>query len=114
MSEAYTFSRKNRTVWWPVSINVPQDGGEVTNITISMQLSVPKKDEAKASTDLPDKEFIEYMQQRVLDWDGVQDEDGKPIPFSKEVFVELLRDRFFELGVSKALLLAASGVRAKN
>ncbi len=110
----YQFSRANRTVWWPVKINVPQDGGGVNTVTIQMQLSIPKKDEAREASQLPQDEFEAYMLDRVLDWKGVVDGKKKPIPFSKEMLADLLQDQYFESGLTVALVKAAMGAREKN
>lgn len=113
--EVYQFSRANRTVWWPVRINVPQDEGDVLTITIQMKLSIPKKDEAKKAYQLPTDEFEKFMLERVLDWRGIVDaESKKPIAFSKKAFKSLLQDQYFEAGISAALVQAGMGVRAKN
>lgn len=111
----YQFSRKNRTVWWPVKINIPQDNGEVNTVTVQMLLNIPKRSEAKKASGMPAKEFEEYMLNRVEDWRGIVDEEsGAPIPFSKEHFADLMDDAYFEAAVTAALMQAAVGARVKN
>lgn len=114
MSEVYQFSRANRTVWWPVKINVPQDGGEVNAVTIEMQLSIPKKDEAREAGKLEQAAFEQYMLKRVLDWRGVVDEENTPLRFSEAMLSDLMQDQYFEVGVTTALMKAAVGAREKN
>ena len=41
-----------------------------------------------------------YIDPPILDWEGIEDKDGNPIPYSKEKAIELLK----ETGLSLYLL----------
>lgn len=105
----YQFSRKPRSVWWPVTIRRPRDDG-VDEIHIRMQFLLPKRSVLRA------KGFDnEQAAQYVLDWDGITDADsGQPLPFSAENLAALREDAYFENGLALGLAHAANGATEKN
>lgn len=107
--EIYQFSRAHRTVWWPCVVSVPTDEGDTNAFHCRIKIKVPKKEDTKALL----SRGAESMADHVLDWDVV-DEDKKPIPFTRAAFLAAIEDGYFDAAVSKALLQAANGVRAKN
>lgn len=110
---AYQFSRKHRTVWWPATARIPMDGGDVDERDFQLKFRVPKKSDWEEISRLPDKEATERLVDFVEDWD-VQDEHGQRLPFSREVFLSALDDKYFDAAVGRAILQASSGARAKN
>lgn len=72
---------ERKTLEWPVTVNVPQDGGRTTKSTFSALLEVIGKEEQDAII-----ASGESMAHRMLvGWkQGVADADGNELPFSVE------------------------------
>jgi len=105
----YQFTRKPRSVWWPVTIRRPRDDG-VDEIPIRMQFLLPKRSVLRAKG-FSNEDAAGY----VLDWDGITDADsGQPLPFSAENLVALRDDAYFENAVAVGLARAANGAAEKN
>jgi hypothetical protein len=112
---AYTVSRAGRTIWWPVSIRIPMDGGKVETFEMEMQLVVPTKSQAREAVKLDEAAFEQYMLDRVKDWRNevlLDEETGAPIPYSRENLQALLEHGWFEVSLSRALAQANAGVAA--
>lgn len=105
----YQFTREPRTVWWPVTVNVPRDDG-VDQVIIRVKLKLPKRSDVRLDTLTPEK-AAEY----ILDWDGIIDQSTKePLPFTRENLAALREDAFFEKALAVGLVRAAVGASEKN
>lgn len=111
---AYVVSRSGRTIWWPVSIRIPVDGGKVDTIELEMQLSIPTKGQAREAMKLDEAAFEQYMLDRVKDWrnEVLVDEQNQPIPYSRENLRALFEHGWFEVAVTRALAQANAGMAA--
>jgi hypothetical protein len=54
------------------------------------------------------------MRQVWLDWDGITDIDGKPVPFSETAREQLMGYSYITLGVAEAYQRATAGIETKN
>lgn len=106
---SYQFTRKPRSVWWPVTIRRPRDDG-VDEIKIRVRFKLPKRSELRAAG-FGNDQAAEY----VLDWEGVIDADsGQPLLFSAENLAALRDDAYFENALANGLAYAANGAAEKN
>ena len=71
---------KKRTVKWPVTIQIPADGGKVTPATITAEFEVLDTEEI----DRVGNEGGDVLSRALIGWHGVADEDGNDIPFTEE------------------------------
>jgi hypothetical protein len=84
--------RKEHEVWWPVVVQVPKDGGEFERQSCRVRFKAQPNKVVQAAlrqiARLPDTEqedaHRELIMDRVIDWTDLVDEDGQPIPFSRE------------------------------
>ena len=49
-----------------------------------------------------------------LDWEGITDIDGKPVPFSEKAREQLTGYNYISLGVAAAYQRATAGIETKN
>lgn len=102
--------KKVATYKWPVTVEIPDDGRfeKQTFNAIFKRLGRSK------FTDLVDKGDIELLEAVMDAWEGIEDEEGKPVPFTAATRKEFFDDPFFCRGVVKAYLESLEGAPAKN
>jgi hypothetical protein len=103
--------KKVSTFKWPVSVEEPADGGKFETQAFDAVFRKLGRSEFTALVEKGDVELIEAV---LEGWDGVTDEDGKDIPYSKAARTEFLDDPYFTKGVIKAFLATLDGAQAKN
>jgi len=77
---------KKKTVSWPVTVSVPQDGGGTQNSEFTAVFDVITQDAMDAVV-LASADLLERV---LIGWEGVAGEDGEPIPFATEAKKDLL------------------------
>lgn len=105
-----TFRFNPRPVTWvTVKVNAPaEDGIEVQ--TFRAKLLILPEDERQALAENP----REAMRQVWLDWEGITDIDGKPVPFSDKAREQLMGYNYIALGLAAAYQRATAGIETKN
>jgi len=83
----FKLATKN-TVTWPVTVNVPANGGTTVKATFSVEFEVKTQEELERIA----REQGDLLQECVIGWnDGaVLDESGQAIPYSDEAKAKLL------------------------
>lgn len=89
---------QKREIDWPVTVNVPQDGGNTVKATFTARFEVLDQAEMeKVVLDGGD------LWKRVLvDWKGVADEDGTEIAYSDEAKEKLVKIVYVRNALSAA------------
>ena len=77
---------KTKTVSWPVTVKVPQDGGSTVNNEFTAVFDVITQ-EAMDAVVLASGDLLDRV---LIGWEGVAREDGEPIAFSSEAKKDLL------------------------
>lgn len=104
---------KRKEIDWPVTVNVPQDGGKTRPYTFTARfrvLTLPEQEEAlKENPDLLDVVLIGWKE-------DLCDEAGAPIPFSAQAKAEILAEQYIRAGLFAAYneLLFGNAARRKN
>lgn len=117
--------KKDNIVWWPVTVKVPQDGGKPEDVEISVKYKLITRSERNefiglafnddvANADHDVDRALALYRDKVLDWKGIENEDGNELPFSPENLEAMLDHTFFEMALSRGLFQASSGAAAKN
>ena len=57
---------------------------------------------------------IRQVKRVVRNWDGVVDDDGKPVPFTPEALEQALQHAWFRAGINKALSESQNGEEARQ
>jgi hypothetical protein len=95
---------------WPVTVELP-DNGQYNKETFT---AIFKRVGRKAFEDLDDARTAEFIDEVLLGWEDVVDDEGTPIPFCEEMKAELMDDTYFVRGVMEAYLQSLQGAKAKN
>ncbi|SFJ04226.1 hypothetical protein [Nitrosomonas sp. Nm34] len=90
-----------KLVEWPVSVNVPQDGGKIKKNTFTAEFELITQEELDAiykdgGTD------VDLLRQVLFNCTGVCDAEGKPIDFNDD-----LRDKLINIPYVRSALVAA-------
>lgn len=98
------------TVWANVKLHVPTEAGFEEQTFRARFLILPLAERQAMAED----GARDALGQVWLDWDGIVDADGRPIPFSEALRAEFLEFDYIEFGLSQAYARAAMGIEAKN
>ncbi len=103
--------KKSSTFKWPVTVEFPVDGGSFESESFDATFKRLGRDEFGKLVDKGDAELVHAVLQN---WEGVKDEAGKDIPFTKAALKDMLDDPYFAKGIVKAYLETLEGAKAKN
>lgn len=105
--------KKENTVWWPVTIKMPTDGGELQDVKCQAKFKILTTDEYEALKKASDIEFLCAV---VVDFgDDIKDEAGLAIPCNEKTKHRLFKSAgYVRLGFVAAYHEAAGGYREKN
>lgn len=67
------------SVWWPVHVNVPADGGTVETVTFDIKFRRYGLAQGATFSGMTDAEFITAV---AIDWRGVVDHDSAPLAYT--------------------------------
>lgn len=89
------------TVTWPVTVNIPQDGGGTTKATMSVQFEKLSTSRMEELTN----EREDLLKHAVVGWNegAVQDEQGQPLAYSDEAKARLLEIPYVRTALFEAL-----------
>lgn len=103
--------KKEATYVWPVTVEVPVDGGRFDKQTFDATFKRLGRSEFTKLADMGDIQLLEKV---VIGWDGIEDEDGKPIKFTLPELRDFADDAYWCRGVIKAYLESLEGAQSKN
>jgi hypothetical protein len=95
--------------WATVKVNAPGEDG-IERQSFRARFLILPEEERQALAETP----REAMRQVWLDWDGITDIDGKPVPFSETAREQLMGYSYITLGVAEAYQRATAGIETKN
>tara|TARA_B100001939_G_C16908849_1_gene603627 strand:+ start:897 stop:1223 length:327 start_codon:yes stop_codon:yes gene_type:complete len=106
------FIRKRvKSFKWPVEVEEPADGGVFeTSKFDAVFKRVPRSEFQK----LADKGDLELLKAVLVGWDGIEDEDGKAVPFSQATMKEFSDDPYWIRGVLSAYTQTFEGAKLGN
>lgn len=103
--------KKIKTFKWPVKVEEPADGGVFEESTFDAIFKrVPRSQFKKLS----DKGELELLKGVLIGWEGIEDEDGKPVPFSQVAMKEFADDPYWIRGVLSAYTETFEGAKLGN
>lgn len=105
---------KERSFWWTVTVDVPADDSTEKHEFKVYIKDHSSKEYAEALT-TSGEAFVKYLASLISDWEGVQDEQGKPLPCTEENKLEVLDIGYMLSGLLGAMAKIQSGeAEAKN
>lgn len=90
---------QKRQITWPVTVNIPQDGGKTQKATFDGEFEVLTQDESERAI----REEKDLLEVQLIGWDGVKDEKGEPVPFSEAAKKQLLDISYVRMAVFAAI-----------
>lgn len=100
-----------RTVWWPVTVQIPQDEGKTRAEVFDAQLEILAQDE---HDDLL-SQGADLLERVLCGWKRVKTEDGADdVPFTPETKRALLAISYVRVGLLKAYYEAFQGRKAER
>lgn len=99
---------KKLSIWWPVTVQVPQDGGKTQPRKLQAEfklLTQPQIDELLQESPLD----VDFLCEAVTDWKEVESEDGEPLICSPEQRRELFEIGYVRAGFFEAFWKANAG-----
>jgi len=114
--------KQSDTYSWPVSFDVPVDGGRHERQTFDGEFKRmpqskigPMVAELGRLEDLGELDRItEIAAEVMVGWSGISDDNGKEIPFSQKALEQLLEVPFLAVAVLKAYMDSIKGAKRKN
>lgn len=102
---------KARRVAWPVIISVPQSGGTVQKhkIEVEFDLLLQSRAQEVMQVDRSADQDEALLNEVVVGWSGVADEEGHPVEFSLEARGSLVDIPYVRTALIRAYFEAASG-----
>lgn len=111
------------TLKWPVVVEVPQDGGKTRKWEFTGTFKRLNADEKEAlDKDIEDQtdwveRYVKKTMGIMVGWEDVCDEDGNPLPYSRESLRAAVRSTYgnqIMIGINRAIAQYESGSKAKN
>lgn len=102
---------REREVLWPVTVNVPQDGGTVKKVDVRLRYKLAcRSDEGfKLGADQADA-----LAERITGWEAVANEDGTAAPFTNENLRAALDIPYFFQAALEGFVQASTGAEKKT
>jgi len=104
---------KTRCVLWPVSVNVPLDGGAVEKHEIKVSFELLPTSESDALLQGADTNKA-LLRRVIIGWEGIADEDGAEIVFSAEALEQAIDVAYVRVALLNAYFQASSGTVAQE
>lgn len=105
--------KPNATFHWPVKVQVPQDGRHVENVFKATFKQVDRDRFIDVQNGDPTAEQT-LLDDVLVGWDGVGDEDGNPLDFTPENRRALLQVPYVRTAVIEAFFEGIGGRKRKN
>jgi hypothetical protein len=103
--------KKTASYKWEVKVEVPVDGNQFETQAFE---AVFKKISRSSFNDLVDKGDDALVDEILLGWEGINDENGKAVPFTERNKKQLCDDPYVLRGLIQAYADSVTGVTAKN
>lgn len=110
----FKLAKVNR-VYWPVTVQIPQDGGTSQKATFEAQFEILSQDEADAVVMGRNDAHTDLLDRVLVGWKNVRGAEGEAeIPFTDEAKKQLLEIPYVRTGLMTAYAEASIGGRRKN
>ena len=114
--------KQSDTYSWPVSFDVPVDGGRHERQTFDAEFKrlpqskiapmVAELDRLDAAGDLD--RLTDMASEVLVGWAGITDDNGKDVPFSQKALEQLLEVPLLSVMILKAYMESMKGAKRKN
>jgi len=100
------------SIWWPVVVKIPRGDGtkKLDEYRFKLNFRLLGRKEMEDLENDADKDISDF----ILDWDGVADQDGEPLPFNSDNLDRLMDDIHIVRGIARAFRELQIGADSKN
>ncbi len=109
--------KKTNSYKWPVSVDVPIDGGKHDRVTFDVEFKDLTQSRLLEIADLSSEgnlTDVEVAREVILGWAGIEDEDGEELRYSITKRDELLEVPMMATAIAGAYLESKQGAKRKN
>ncbi|TAK87022.1 MAG: hypothetical protein EPO20_05535 [Betaproteobacteria bacterium] len=105
-------SGAKKVIWWPATIQEPQDGGVAVMHKVNVQFEIISESEKDAIiAEGGDEAFLDRV---IRGWKGFLEADGSEIPYNEETRKPFFEVTWIKNGLVHAYFKAATGGKRKN
>jgi len=114
---AFVLKADPGSYYWPVSIDVPTDGGRFKRETFEVEFQTLPQSELEgfqqdaAEDSMKDSDFCRRV---VMGWKNIIDEDGNELPYSLILFEQMIDLPLVAAAITRAYFESLQGRKAKN
>lgn len=105
---------KKSTFTWPVTVNVPKDGGTFASHQFTAEFKLQEQSKVDALLLRFQQNDEDILKELLVGWLGVQDSDGDELDYTEENKAKLLDIPYVRSALLKAYFEAASGNKVKR
>lgn len=95
--------------WWPVTVYVPADDGKYTKSEIRVRYRMAGQKALEAALLGGDGDHRDLMQEVIVGWEGIGNDEGDAMPFSADTLATLLDIPPFRYAAVRAYFEAIKG-----
>jgi|TARA_R100001463_G_scaffold64801_1_gene117929 hypothetical protein len=109
--------KKSNTYKWPVSVDVPVDGGKHERVTFDVEFKDLTQSRLLEIAELSSEgtlSDVDIAKEVIVGWAGIQNEDGDELPYSITKRDELLDVPMLASTIAGAYLESKQGAKRKN
>lgn len=103
---------EQKSLQWPVTVNIPRDGGKITKSTFTAEFELISQDEFTAIYKEDSGTDEDLLRRVVIGFDGVNDSNDKTISFSDESRDKLIKIPYVRSALVNAYLECSIGKAA--
>ena len=114
---AFVLKKDDSSYKWPVIHNMPVDGGKHEKHTFDAEFKrVTQTRIREMGEQIQNNEITEadLLNEVLLGWDGINDEDGNPIKYSQIALQQVIDVPMLATDISKAFFDSLAGAKRKN
>ena len=109
--------KQSNTYKWPVSIEIPVDGGKHQRHTFDgefRRITQSRVREMGQLIEAGDLNDVDVVNEVLIGWDGIDDDDGNPVKFSKVALSQLVDVPLVATAIATAFFDSIAGAKRKN
>jgi len=109
--------KQSNTYKWPVSIDIPVDGGKHQRHTFDgefRRITQSRVREMGQLIEAGDLNDVDVVNEVLIGWDGIDDDDGNPVKFSKVALSQLVDVPLVATAIATAFFDSIAGAKRKN
>lgn len=105
---------EQKNVKWPVTVNIPRDGGRTTKAEFTAHFELLPQTEFREIYEQENASDEDLVRRVLTGWDGVADADGQPIEYNEDAREMMIRIPYVRAAMVSAYLECSHGKAARK